>query len=115
MPNLFSTAASPLISEMLNVNPTHRANIKAICSHAWINETYSDLCLDVAEDLARQTPVRLDLLLSLTAPAVNSEKIMVGADQVNHFPIFNLILLSKRMRILLIYFLVIFFIFNILN
>lgn len=70
------------------MNPAHRANVKSICSHPWINETYSDLCLDVAEDLARQTPVRLDLLLSLTAPAVNSEKIVVGADQVKLFHFF---------------------------
>lgn len=84
---------------MLNVNPTHRANIKAICSHTWINETYPDLCLDVAEDLARQTPVRLDLLLSLTAPAVNSEKIMADADQVKCSFILDDMLSSKRIRI----------------
>lgn len=67
---------------MLNVNPARRADISAICNHWWINETYAEMCLDVAEELASQTPVRLDLLLSLTAPTVSSEKIVVGADQV---------------------------------
>lgn len=75
------SAASPLICEMLNVNPARRADISAICSHWWINETYSEMCLDVAEELASLTPVRLDLLLSLNAP-VSNEKIVVDNDQV---------------------------------
>ncbi len=72
---------------MLNVNPARRADISAICSHWWINETYAEVCLDVAEELASQTPVRLDLLLSLTAPAVNAEKIVVGVEPVIRFSI----------------------------
>lgn len=66
---------------MLSVNPARRADISAICSHCWINETYSETCLDLAEELASQTPVRLDLLLSLTNPPVNSEN-SVGTKQV---------------------------------
>lgn len=75
-------AASPLISEMLNVNPVRRADIQSICRHWWINETYTEICLNIAEELARQTPVRLDLLLSLTTPAAPSEKILVNVEQV---------------------------------
>ncbi|XP_065212655.1 probable serine/threonine-protein kinase nek3 [Planococcus citri] len=76
--------ASPLISEMLNVNPARRADISAICSHWWINEMYSEVCLDVAEELASLTPpVRLDLLLSLNAPPVSSNKLVVDNDQAS--------------------------------
>lgn len=68
---------------MLNVNPARRADISAICNHWWINETYSEICLDVAEELASLTPVRLDLLLSLNAPPVSSDKLVVDNDQVS--------------------------------
>lgn len=34
----------------------------------WVNESYGESCLEVAEELANQTPVRLDLLLSLLPP-----------------------------------------------
>uniref|UniRef100_A0A1B6E3I6 Protein kinase domain-containing protein n=1 Tax=Clastoptera arizonana TaxID=38151 RepID=A0A1B6E3I6_9HEMI len=74
------SAASPLIRDMLNVNPSRRADITAICSHPWIDATLSELCLDIAEELANQTPVRLDLLLSL-APSVTNDKLLIG-DQV---------------------------------
>ena len=37
-----------------------------ICSHWWINQGYDQSCLEEAEYLASLTPVRLDLLLSLT-------------------------------------------------
>jgi len=79
---VFDLAASPLISEMLNVNPVRRADIQSICRHWWINETYTEICLNIAEELARQTPVRLDLLLSLTTTTAPSEKILVNAEQV---------------------------------
>ena len=51
---------------MLTVQADQRANILDICSHWWINEGYSRCCLEEAEYLASLTPVRLDLLLSLT-------------------------------------------------
>lgn len=38
-------------------------------------------CLDIAEDLANQTPVRLDLLLSLAPPPENPEKLVVTDNQ----------------------------------
>ncbi|CAH0555404.1 unnamed protein product [Brassicogethes aeneus] len=60
--------ASPLIREMLTVNPKSRADIEKICSHWWVNETYDNSCLEISEELASQTPVRLDLLLSLAPP-----------------------------------------------
>lgn len=72
--------ASPLIREMLTVSPTTRADIVKICSHWWVNEGQSESCLDIAEHLANQTPVRLDLLLSL-APPVSSEQVVVTSDQ----------------------------------
>ena len=38
-----------------------------------MNETYGEACLEVAEELANQTPVRLDLLLSLLPSATNGD------------------------------------------
>ncbi|XP_025832041.1 probable serine/threonine-protein kinase DDB_G0277165 isoform X2 [Agrilus planipennis] len=74
--------ASPLIREMLTVNPKYRANVQKICSHWWVNEGYEENCLDVSEELANQTPVRLDLLLSLAPPPpqLESEKLMVTGE-----------------------------------
>ncbi|XP_075236599.1 nuak family kinase 1 [Lycorma delicatula] len=69
--------ASPLIREMLNVNPSRRADITAICSHWWVDEGQPASCLDIAEELANQTPVRLDLLLSLAPPAVSNDKLLI--------------------------------------
>ncbi len=64
--SLFVPAASSLIRGMLTVNAEQRASILDICSHWWINEGYGRSCLEEAEYLASLTPVRLDLLLSLT-------------------------------------------------
>lgn len=71
--------ASPLIREMLTVCPIRRANIEQICNHWWVNEDYNESCLDLAEDLANQTPVRLDVLLSLAPPSVTSDQLLVPA------------------------------------
>ncbi|XP_057657484.1 uncharacterized protein LOC130894589 [Diorhabda carinulata] len=75
--------ASPLIREMLTVNPKNRADVEKICSHWWVNEGYSDNCLDISEDLANQTPVRLDVLLALAPPPpqLESEKLMLTGDE----------------------------------
>ncbi|PSN51077.1 hypothetical protein C0J52_01505 [Blattella germanica] len=72
------SSASPLIREMLTVTPARRANIEKICAHWWVNEGHTESCLDIAEELANQTPVRLDLLLSLAPPppAVGSDMIL---------------------------------------
>uniref|UniRef100_A0AAR5Q4S2 Protein kinase domain-containing protein n=1 Tax=Dendroctonus ponderosae TaxID=77166 RepID=A0AAR5Q4S2_DENPD len=74
--------ASPLVRDMLTVNPKKRADIEKICSHWWVNETYDVNCLDISEELANQTPVRLDVLLSLAPPApqLESEKLVVTGD-----------------------------------
>lgn len=69
--------ASPLIREMLTVCPKRRATIEQICNHWWVNESYNAGCLDLAEELANQTPVRLDVLLSLTPSAVTSDQLVV--------------------------------------
>lgn len=69
--------ASQLIREMLTVCPKRRATIETICNHWWVNETYNESCLDVAEELANQTPVRLDVLLSLAPSAITSDKLVV--------------------------------------
>ena len=45
----------------------------------WVNEGYGESCLEVAEELANQTPVRLDLLLSLVPPPESTETVVVGA------------------------------------
>ncbi|XP_050534658.1 probable serine/threonine-protein kinase MARK-A isoform X2 [Daktulosphaira vitifoliae] len=63
--------ASPLIAQMMTVNPNSRADIHKICSHEWLNEGFSEKqqCFFVAEEMASSTPVRLDLLLSLAPSA----------------------------------------------
>ncbi|XP_055531925.1 probable serine/threonine-protein kinase DDB_G0282963 isoform X3 [Wyeomyia smithii] len=71
--------ASPLIREMLTVCPQRRANIEQICNHWWVNEGYDECCLDLAEELANQTPVRLDVLLSLAPPSVTADQVVVGS------------------------------------
>lgn len=43
----------------------------------WVNTGYPGSCLDLAEELANQTPVRLDVLLSLTPSAVTSDQLVV--------------------------------------
>lgn len=82
---------------MLNANPARRANIQSICSHWWTNETYAEICLDVAEELAKRTPVRLDLLLSLPTPAVNYEKLVVDR-QIRQVCEYASILLGNAVR-----------------
>ncbi|KAK6638464.1 hypothetical protein RUM43_006731 [Polyplax serrata] len=76
-----ASSASPLIRDMLTVNSKDRITIEQICSHWWVNQGFNVSCLDIAEDLANQTPVRLDLLLSLAPPPENTEKIVVTDDQ----------------------------------
>lgn len=71
--------ASPLIREMLTVCPKRRANVENICNHWWVNETYNESCLTLAEELANQTPVRLDVLLSLAPPSVTADQLVVAA------------------------------------
>ncbi|XP_033338624.2 nuak family kinase 1 isoform X1 [Megalopta genalis] len=73
--------ASPLIKDMLTVTPGKRADIERICTHWWVNEGYEQNCLDIAEELAAQTPVRLDLLLSLVPQSASAEKLVVGDDR----------------------------------
>ncbi|XP_050671884.1 uncharacterized protein LOC126970148 isoform X3 [Leptidea sinapis] len=63
------SSASPLIRDMLTVDPLKRADIVYICDHQWVNLGCEASCLEVAEALAAETPVRLDLLLSLAPPA----------------------------------------------
>ncbi|KAJ8985016.1 hypothetical protein NQ317_016927 [Molorchus minor] len=77
--------ASPLIREMLTVNPKNRATVEKICTHWWVNESYDVSCLDISEELANQTPVRLDVLLSLAPPApqLESDKLVVTGDEEN--------------------------------
>lgn len=68
---------------MLTACPARRADIEKICSHWWVNEGYEQNCLDIAEDLAAQTPVRLDLLLSLVPQSASAEKLLVGDQQTS--------------------------------
>ncbi|XP_030371170.1 mucin-5AC isoform X3 [Scaptodrosophila lebanonensis] len=69
--------ASTLIRDMLTVCPRKRASIEQICSHWWVNENDNVSCLDLAEDLANQTPVRLDVLLSLTPTTITADQLVV--------------------------------------
>ncbi|XP_046441053.1 nascent polypeptide-associated complex subunit alpha, muscle-specific form-like isoform X6 [Daphnia pulex] len=73
------STASPLVRHMLLVDPAKRANVEDICSHWWVNEGYGESCLEVAEELANQTPVRLDLLLSLVPPPESTDTVVVSA------------------------------------
>merc|ERR1711874_935198 len=54
-----------------------RATVEDICAHWWVNEGYMESCLDIPEALANQTPVRLDLLLSLAPKHINSEHMLI--------------------------------------
>lgn len=69
--------ASPLVREMLTVCPKRRATVEQICNHWWVNEGSKESCLDLAEELANQTPVRLDVLLSLAPTAVTCDQLVV--------------------------------------
>ncbi|XP_053202804.1 serine-rich adhesin for platelets-like isoform X2 [Panonychus citri] len=66
--------ASGLIRRLLAVDPTKRATIIDICTDWWVNKGYEHSLLQVAEDLANLTPVRLDVLLALApiSPPVES-------------------------------------------
>lgn len=75
------SAASPLIKDMLTICPRQRADVEKICSHWWVNEGYEQNCLDIAEELAAETPVRLDLLLSLVPQSASADKLVVGDQQ----------------------------------
>ena len=75
--NILLADASELIRSMLTVAPKRRADIEDICSHWWVNEGYSVSCLEVADELACQTPVRLDLLLSLAPCPTSTEKLVI--------------------------------------
>ncbi|KAK7070821.1 NUAK SNF1-like kinase 1 [Halocaridina rubra] len=75
------SSASDLIRQMLTVSAAKRATIEDICSHWWVNEGYLESCLDVAEALANQTPVRLDLLLSLAPKHINSEHMLIQPEE----------------------------------
>lgn len=78
------SAASGLVRTMLTVSSEKRANIGDICSHWWVNEGYSQPCLEEAEYLASLTPVRLDLLLSL-APSAREDAVLDQESQVTTF------------------------------
>lgn len=47
----------------------------------WVNKDYDVSCMELAEALANETPVRLDLLLSLAPPPVNDK--LVITDEVS--------------------------------
>lgn len=74
-------AASELIRHMLTVSSSERATIEDICSHWWVNEGYAECCLLEAESLASQTPVRLDLLLSLAPKQISSEHMLIQPEE----------------------------------
>ncbi|XP_028175426.1 uncharacterized protein LOC114363802 isoform X2 [Ostrinia furnacalis] len=76
------SSASPLIRDMLTVDPLKRADIAYICDNPWVNAGCETSCLEMAELLAAETPVRLDLLLSL-APAApsNSNSVVVPSSE----------------------------------
>lgn len=92
------SAASPLIRCLLHADPAKRATIFDICSDPWVNglsiqgadsqyqrvspneqqqaNAPHNSLLQVAQDMANLTPVRLDILLALTptSPATSAEQ-----------------------------------------
>lgn len=64
------SAASDLIARLLTVNRDARIQMTDVCRHWWINEGTEHCCLHLSQQLCEQTPVRLDVLLSLTADSV---------------------------------------------
>ena len=72
-------------------NPTKRANIIDICTDWWVNQGYEHSLLQVAEDMANLTPVRLEILLAL-APVSPSDKTAANpleSEQAGHEPNYN--------------------------
>nr|XP_034824659.1 uncharacterized protein LOC117982418 isoform X2 [Maniola hyperantus] len=80
------STASPLIRDMLTVDPLKRADIAYICDNPWVNVGCETSCLEMAEALAAETPVRLDLLLSLAPAAPSSSNSVVVPAQTDLGP-----------------------------
>lgn len=72
--------ASVLIRAMLTADSEKRANVSDICSHDWLNQGYDECCLNEAKELAKLTPVRLDLLLSLNNETLKGDKLFISSD-----------------------------------
>lgn len=72
--------ASVLIRAMLTADAEKRANVSDICSHDWLNHGYDECCLNEAKELAKLTPVRLDLLLSLNNEILRGDKLFISSD-----------------------------------
>lgn len=49
---------------------------------SWVNKGSEVSCLELAEALANETPVRLDLLLSLAPPPIHGSDKLVVTDEV---------------------------------
>ena len=54
-----------------------------VCGHWWVNQDEEVNCLEAAEELANQTPVRLDLLLSLAPQEPDKEHVMAQPAEVS--------------------------------
>ncbi|XP_047526905.1 uncharacterized protein LOC125064133 isoform X3 [Vanessa atalanta] len=80
------STASPLIRDMLTVDPLKRADIAYICDHPWVNTGCETSCLEMSEALAAETPVRLDLLLSLAPNAPSSSSVVVPSEATDLGP-----------------------------
>lgn len=64
------------------IKSTERSEENPSIYYRWVNEGYGESCLEVAEELANQTPVRLDLLLSILPPLESTETVVVDRPQV---------------------------------
>ena len=56
------SSASDLIKKLLTVDPLKRATIVDICNDPWVNAGYDNSLIQLSQDLAKLTPVRLDML-----------------------------------------------------
>ncbi|KAL5284900.1 NUAK1 family protein [Megaselia abdita] len=72
--------ASVLIRAMLTADSEKRATVSDICSHDWLNQGYDECCLNEAKELAKLTPVRLDLLLSMNNETLKGDKLFISSD-----------------------------------
>ncbi|XP_037068832.1 LOW QUALITY PROTEIN: NUAK family SNF1-like kinase 1 [Pollicipes pollicipes] len=78
--------ASELIHALLTPAPEKRASMMDVCGHPWVNQGEEVPCLEAAEELAHQTPVRLDLLLSLAPQGPDMEHVLVPPPEEGAVP-----------------------------
>lgn len=86
---MFSTPnldASNLIRKLLCVQPNKRATIIDICTDPWVNKDCERCLLQVAEDLANLTPVKIEILLALAPIPQSNSQTSIEQKKSNYDP-----------------------------